>query len=424
VVFKLKEPASYIMQRFANMITGELGSIYPKEASGGFDTRQVQIGTGGFIKDKHEPSVALTYKRNPDYWNKEAVFVDSLEIPFLNQAPAREAQLRTGAIYAVGGLADISPANIVPMKKDVPGLNLYSYIAPNNNVSFIQRFGWKPMDGKKPPWLDVRVRQAMAMALDRDAYIDTFSNVSNFVKDGVPAEPLYHTSMGYIPGVTLDPRSKDFGENAKYYTLNVTEAKKLLSAAGYASGFAYNSAWPNFPLFGPQFPQQMEVIMSFNREIGLKPTSEPIDYNLRYLPDFVTKRGQHEGIVFTLGAVSSSDPVDYYVWRYYSKSGSTSGAIFGDIGSGDGAGDPKVDDYIDKAKAEFDAKKQAVILSDLQKYLAGQQYAVTSPGLATQFSLAWPAVQNYLALQGDSRAINSFYYTWWLDDTKAPIKRT
>ena len=424
IVVKLKEPSSYILQRFAVMITGELGQIYPKEASGGYDTRQVQIGTGGFIKDKHEPSVSLVYKRNPEYWNKDAVYIDTLEIPFLNQAPTREAQFKTGAIYAVGGLADIAPANILQTKKDQPALNLYSFIAPNNNVAHIQRFGWKPVGGKKPAWLDVRVRQAMAMAIDRDAYIDSFSNVSNFKKDGLPAEPYYHTSMGYIPGVTLDPRSKDFGENAKYYTYNVAEAKKLLSAAGFANGFEYNSAWPNFPLFGPQFPLQMEVIMSFNREIGIKPTSEPIDYNLRYLPDFVTKRGQHEGVVFTLGAVTSPDPVDFFVWRYYSKAGSTSGAVFGDIGSGDGAGDPKVDDMIEKAKAEFDSKKQAVILADLQKYLGGMQYAISSPGLGTSFSLAWPAVRNYLAFQGDSRAIGSFYYTWWLDDTQAPIKKS
>jgi hypothetical protein len=30
-------------------------------------------------------------------------------------------------------------------------------------------------------------------------------------------------------------------------------------------------------------------------------------------------------------------------------------------------------------------------------------------------------VQNYLTFQGDSRAINAFYYTWWLDPTKAPL---
>ncbi|HEX5141371.1 MAG TPA: ABC transporter substrate-binding protein [Dehalococcoidia bacterium] len=424
VVYKLKEPTSFIMQRIANMITGEVGSIYPKETDQGFDARKGQIGTGGLMLENYVPSASLTYKRNPDYWNKDAVFPDTLEMPIINEPAAKLAQFQTGAIYAVGGLADISPEDIVPTKRGTPVLDMYSFIAPSNNVSYIQRFGWQNLNGKAPPWLDVRVRQAMAMAIDRDSYIDAFSNISNFEKEGLPAEPLYHTSMGYIPGVTLDPTSKDFGENAKYYTHNLEEAKKLMSAAGYASGFEYPSHWPNFPLFGPNFPKQIAVIEGFNQELGLKPASDPIDYNLSYLPNYVTKRGQHEGIVFTLGAVTSPDPTDYFVWRYYSKSGATSGAIFGDIGSGAGEGDPKVDDFIDKAKAELDASKQKTILADLQKYLAGMQYAVTSPGLGTQFTLAWPAVKNYLTFQGDSRAINSFYYTWWLDDTKAPIKRT
>jgi ABC-type transport system substrate-binding protein len=424
VVYKLKEPTSYIMQRFATMITGELGAIYPKEADGGFDPRKDQIGTGAYIKAEHVPSSRLVYKRNPDYWNaKEAGFPETLEIPFLNDPAARVAQFTTGSIYAVGGLADISPDTVVQTKKDAPALNMFSFIAPNNNVSFIQRMGWKDLAGKKSPFLDVRVRQAMAMAIDRDAYIDAFSNVSNFEKEGLPVEPLYHTAMGYIPGVTLDPTDKSFGENAKYYTRNLEEAKKLLSAAGFASGFEYPAMWPNFPLFGPNFPKQIEVMNGFNQELGLKPKSEPLDYNLGYLPNLVTKRGQHEGIGFTLGAVTSADAVDYYVWRYYSKSGATSGAIFGDIGSGPGEGDPKVDDFIEKAKAELDAKKQVAILGDLQRYLAGMQYCVTSPGLATSFTLSWPAVRNYLTYQGDSRAINSFYYTWWLDETLAPIKK-
>jgi ABC-type transport system substrate-binding protein len=425
VVYKLKEPTSFIMQRLANMITGEAGSIYPREADGGYDPRKQQIGTGAYMLSEHVPSSRLVYKRNPDYWNaKEAGFPDTLEIPFLNDPAARLAQLKTGAIYAVGGLADIAPDQVVQTKKDAAGANMYSFIAPNNNVSFIQRMGWKDLGGKKSPFLDVRVRQAMAYAIDRDAYIDAFSNVSNFERDGLPVQPLYHTSMGYIPGVTLDPRDKNFGENAKYYTRNIEEAKKLLSAAGYPSGFEYPSMWPNFPLFGPNFPKQIEVIHAFNNEIGLKPKSEPLDYNLGYLPNLVTKRGQHEGIGFTLGAVTSSDSVDYFVWRYYSKSGATSGAIFGDIGSGAGEGDPKVDDFIEKAKAELDAKKQVTIIQDMQRYLAGMQYAVTSPGLATQFTVAWPAVRNYLTYQGDSRAINAFYYTWWLDDTLAPLKKS
>ena len=84
VVYKLKEPTSFIMQRLANMITGEVGAIYPKEADNGFDTTKGQIGTGGFMLDTYTPSGSIVYKRNPDYWNKEAAFPDTLEIPFVS----------------------------------------------------------------------------------------------------------------------------------------------------------------------------------------------------------------------------------------------------------------------------------------------------------------------------------------------------
>jgi ABC-type transport system substrate-binding protein len=421
IVYKLTEPSSYIMARIANMITGELGQIYPREANAGtMDPRTQQIGTGGFILEEHNPSASLTYRRNPDYWNKEAAYTDVLEVPIINDPAQRLAQFQTGAIYATA-LNGISAENILVTKEDVPELDMYAYLAPNNNTQFIQRFGWLPINGQPSPFLDERVRQAIALGIDRDAYIDAFFNVAQFESEGLPVQTFYHTSMGYIPGVTLDPTASDFGPNGKYYTYNVEEAKKLLSAAGFPNGFAVTNHWPNFPGFGPVFPRQIEVMESYNADLGLDVSSDPLDYNLGYLPNFVTKRGQHEGIAITLGAVTSPNPTDYYVWRYYSKSGATSGAIFGDIGSGPGAGDPEVDALIDKAKAEFEAEANAKILGDLQRYLAGKQYCVSSPGGASEFSLAWPAVQNYLTFQGDSRAINAFYYTWWLDPTKAPL---
>jgi hypothetical protein len=63
------------------------------------------------------------------------------------------------------------------------------------------------------------VRQAFSVAVDRDAFIDTFGNVTQFEKEGLPVETYYYTSIGYMPGITLDPRNaKEFGPNAKYYT--------------------------------------------------------------------------------------------------------------------------------------------------------------------------------------------------------------
>ncbi len=47
-MLKLAEPAPMIFQRLSTMITGEVGSIYPKEVGDSFDAQKDQIGTGGW----------------------------------------------------------------------------------------------------------------------------------------------------------------------------------------------------------------------------------------------------------------------------------------------------------------------------------------------------------------------------------------
>jgi hypothetical protein len=96
-------------------------------------------------------------------------------------------------------------------------------------------------------------------------------------------------------------------------------------------------------------------------------------------------------------------------------------------GRGDQSGDPEVDSMIEKAMVETDNTKRRTIIQDLQRYLGKMQYGVTRPGIATDFRLSWPVVGNYQVFQGDSRAASAGYggtpYTWWLDDTKPPLKR-
>ncbi|HLF76393.1 MAG TPA: ABC transporter substrate-binding protein [Dehalococcoidia bacterium] len=425
VIYKLASPTSYIMQRLGTMTTGLAGTVLPKEADNGFDPRTEQIGTGGFVLEKYSPSVSLVYKRNPDYWNKTEPYIDTLEIPIVPQYASGQSQFKAGNVYSY----NILPQDILAVKKEAPTVSMYKNVTSGSNPAAMIGFGWLPYGSyQKSPFLDIRVRQAVSYSFDRDAFIDAFSNVSTFEKEGLPVDTFYYTSMAYVPNVWLDPRSKDFGPNGQYFTYNPTESKKLLSAAGFANGIEVESKFINGAQFGLDHQRQVEVLDGWAKEVGFKVTGKPLDYNIEYLPQIVTAQGKFTGWAYRFGATTSGDPMDYFAWRYWSKSGPTSGALGFDVnGRGDQSGDPTVDSLIEKGLTETDSEKRKALIHDLQRHLAKQVYGVTRPGVGSGFQLAWPAVGNYQVFQGDSRASAAGQggtpYTWWVDDTKAPIKK-
>jgi peptide/nickel transport system substrate-binding protein len=417
VVYQLKEPASYIMQRLARLVTGELGTIQPRETGETFDPKLEQIGTGGFILEEWTPSVRMVYRRNTEYWKKDEVHIDRIESPFLREYAAGIAQLKSGGLHEYS--AGVRAEDILTTKRESPQLGMYSNPVSNNSVGATLGLGWLPWGSyERSPFLDARVRQALALSFDRDIFIDTFGNVAQFKAEGLPVATHYYTSVGYIPGVTLDPRDEsEFGTNAKYYGHNPAEAKKLISAAGFADGIDLTHRFVGGgEIGGPQYTNEIEVLMGWAKEVGFNSTAVPIDYNLEYLPQFVTGQGKHEGILFRSGAVTSPDPLDYFVWRFWSKSGPTSGSL--GLGVDNAPSDAKVDQLIEKASAETENAQRIDILKDLQRHLAEQQYCVTRPGVADGFLLAWPAVANYQVYQGSSKG--NFYY-WWLDQSKPPF---
>jgi ABC-type transport system substrate-binding protein len=130
------------------------------------------------------------------------------------------------------------------------------------------------------------------------------------------------------------------------------------------------------------------------------------------------------GWAYAIGAVTSPDPTDLFVWRYYSKAGVTSGQLgLGTPGGpAGGSGDVDADGLIEKAKGEFDADKRKEIIWDLQRMLSAQCYNVPQPGSAAEFWLAQPTVRNLWVFQGDSRTVQQglhSLYSMWHDESKA-----
>src|SRR6185503_13553604 len=89
----------------------------------------------------------------------------------------------------------------------------------------------------------------------------------------------------------LDPREKSFGDNRKYLQFDLTEAKKLVSAAGYASGVDVDLH------FADTLPRENETVRDMIQQAGIR-LNLVQHQTQEYANLFSRKKGDHEGIRF------------------------------------------------------------------------------------------------------------------------------
>ena len=417
IVLKLNEPIVHALVLFASERSQGIPFI-PKETDTTFDIRKDLIATGPFMLAEYTPSVGMTLKRHTDYWDKDYALVDQIDLPIVPEYASALSHFKAGNFYSMGSYSatpGVTPEDVLPVVREEPRILVYQ--GDLRGTGSAMYFGWLP-EGRSP-FVDERVRQALSMSWDRDLFLDTFLNITNFEAEGLPTETRWNAHLGAdAEGWWLDPKGKDFGPNAKYFQTDLAEGKKLLAAAGYPNGF---DAVSNY-ITGPQLgvPKHKEVTDGFMSELGIRVTVNSIDYAKEYTPLYRDGKGQYIGWAYTssVGGVGSDDPMVTLANDFWSKGGSAAFRGFSVTGKNDLSGDPQLDSLIEKARVERDAEKRRVLAFDIQRYLAKAMYALPSPGAATGFSLAWPCLGNFMVRRG-TRPYNQL----WIDETKAPLSK-
>jgi ABC-type transport system substrate-binding protein len=420
IVIKLKEPVASILAGFASQLQGQY-FVMPKEAEGGFDVRRNPIGAGAYYLSEYVPSSRLVYTRNPNSYDKLS-YPAQIETPIITENAQNIAQLVAGNMYIHYAGGGISPDSVLQIKKDAPDIGLYQWDIGNVGATVI--FGQKTPGVS--PFRDARARQAWSMAMDRDLYLDTFANVATFRAEGLPVETGWNTatSPSDYKGWWIDPQSKEFGENGKFYNHDIAEAKKLMAAAGLASGITVNSNQIGGTDYGPLHARQIEVLEGMASEIGFKFEKKIYGYTTDWNPSIRDSRGFFEGIAYRQTPIPP-EPGDA-LYAQYNKAGSF---YYGYDPEGRGvssatgpfAGDPTCEDLTAKIRSEFDADKRRAYGVELTKYLGKQQYFVRALASASGFNVAWPAVRNVGVFRGLSWGF--LWKQYWIDETQAPLKK-
>jgi ABC-type transport system substrate-binding protein len=417
VVIKLKAPSPGLFAAAAFIGSGRF-NIVPREAEDKFDIRREAHGAGYWQLETYEPSSRMVYTRNPGFYKQTAVgaqpLIDRVESPIIPEYATGLAQFKAGSIYNFA----VRPEDILATKREIPALRLY--VTEVNGASHRYFFGQRP--GNASPFKDERVRQALSMAQDRDLYVDTFYNVSNFEREGLPVEARWNSSAAYChwTGWWLDPKSKDFGPNAQYLQHNVTEAKKLLAAAGHANGLEVSATFAPTPASPPQ--RNFDALAGFALEAGMKLNYNLVQNPTPWRPNYYLARGNWDGMGFITirGAGDTGVAFNSY---YHPTGGIFPG--FDPDGKSTYAGDPFMTQLVEKINSEFDQQKRYSLAHELQRYDAKKQYMPAFPGGASSFDLAWPALQNYhvFGQVESSSGANEDECFFWIDETQAPFKK-
>ncbi len=416
VVITLQQPVSSILSTLANQAGGSF-FILPTEAED-FDPSTQPVGGGPYYRSDHVPGSRIAFQRNENHYEAASLFPDGIELSVISDVATGLAQLKSGALHHY----NLSAQDLLTTKHDVPAINLYQ--SDFQPVVVDQFFGFQPGEGT--PFRDVRIRQAWSMMMDRDVYLDTFSNRTKFEAEGVPVETAWNTAAlaTQFRGWWLDPKAAGFGQNAAYYQHNVDEAKSLVAAAGFADGLSVEAHMIAGAEYGPAYPRHTEALQGMAGDPAgpFRLRIKTHDYATDWIEKIRDSHGYFDGVAYRQTPFPS-DPGDQ-LYALYNTAGTL---YYGFDVSGAGTpagepftGDPTAQELTSAMRTEFDHDKRVDLAHQLQQYLAQQQYFITRLGAATGFDLVWPYVQNWLVHQTNDHARRISSY--WFDSSQPPGK--
>jgi ABC-type transport system substrate-binding protein len=269
IVMKLKQFDSSLFQLFASY---DHFFVMPRESDSGFDPRSVVRGNGPWQVEEYVPSSRIIWRRNPDYYVKDRPFPDKVERPIIVDYAQLLAQFRAGNVWTTV----VKQEDVVTTKKDVPKTLLRQAEVFGTGISPVITFGYEG----DSPFKDTRMRQALSMLIDRDAFIDVDRQPRRLPQGRAGAAGCLNAAVA--PGWTgywIDPNEeKDFGPNHKYLKLNVGEAKKLMAAAGFPNGLTTDVYYNADNTYGAEYHQTQQVYEGMLQAGGIKLTHKSFPY--------------------------------------------------------------------------------------------------------------------------------------------------
>jgi peptide/nickel transport system substrate-binding protein len=333
VTFHLKRPQPGLLA----LLASGWSPVYPCHVSPR-DMRSHPIGTGPFKFVEFKPNEHIWLKRNEDYWKKDRPYLDGVEYPMLKS--------RSTVILAfIAGKYDLTFAGSVtiPLMHDIqsqmPEAICHSNPGSVNTNLIINR--------SAPPFDNPALRRAMALNLDRKAFVDILTegqgNLGGVLQPppggrwGLPTEIL-QTLPGYGPDVEK----------------NRAEARDIMKRLGYGPDNRLKIKVSTRDI--PPYRDAAVILIDQLKQLYIDGELETID-TAQWYPKVMRK---DYTIALNLTGSTVDDP-DQGLYENY-----TCGAE----GNYNGYCNPEVDKLVDRQSMESDQQKRKQLAWEIEKRLA------------------------------------------------------
>jgi peptide/nickel transport system substrate-binding protein len=331
-----------------------------------FGTDVVQAGTGPFILQDYVPDDSAVLVRNEDYHGEHTAYLDRLIIRPIADPAARLQALQGGSIQ---GFDLIAPGDRGAVE-DADGLQLV------NRESFNTLYlGVNPTATEDGPLADLAVRQAVAMAIDREALIGPF-----YGGGGSVADCFLPPSSGWFDGVCGSVTPAEFDPDA---------ARGLLEDAGFdESNPAVVNFWYPTEVTRPYMPDPRglhEAVTTMLEDVGFQVDPGSAVWGTEYIP--AAQNGEYD-LHFLGWTGDYDDPSNWYGVHFGFQDGEPA-AQFGCNPEG-------LDEAIQEAEATLDEAERAAAWGEVASTIHDEVCFATLVHGDTAIALT-DQVQGYVA---------------------------
>ena len=333
--------------------------IYPPEAikeHGNVQDWRNLIGTGPYSITDWVQGSAVTYTKNPNYWAFDEKFPENL-LPYADEIqilvipdPATQlAALRSGKIDLIKHL---SAEQAESLQRTNPELGMTTSLNNRSTSSYA-------MDVRKPPFDDIRVRQAMQLALDNES-------INTALHNGL----AWTTPLGTIGVPKTDYRIpfEEWPEEVQTnYGYDPERAERLLDEAGYprgADGIRFKTTMNNMDLPRADL-EYAQIAKDSWSQIGVDVEIKVIEPAVLYAH---INNHDFEGMIW---AERGNDSCPLLLGILY--------GVSNELWNGPGAQDPEYDALIVAAENASIREEMQKLLGEADLYFASQHWSTWGP---------------------------------------------